>query len=370
MRTLLTPLLLAAVASAETPRHDPRFDLELFARLAAAEGNVACSPFSVRVALALAQGGARGATAEEMARVLRLGPGGHDEIAELLRRMQGEQVAVANALWLQAGDPILPAYLDLARTRYGAVPESLDFAGAPDAAAARINRWVAGKTHDRIRDIVAADQFNPNTSLVLTNALYFRAPWLHAFSGHGTKPRPFTLASGEAVDVPTMRQRESLPYFEGEGVQAVELPYAGGRFGMLLVLREGDLDAAGLRAVVDGLEPAPVDLSLPRFRFESGFRLDAALKAMGMETAFGRDADFSGVNGREDLFIAFVNHRAFIAVDEKGTEAAAATAVGLERKGEREPPRVFRADRPFLFCIRERETGTILFLGRVADPRG
>ena len=372
MRTICA--LLALVATSLAGEADDAFARELFARVAAREGNVVCSPLSVKVALAMVYGGARGPTAAEMAKVLRCDEGIHAALAALVKdydgRPRGEVAtpALANAAWVQAGAPLLPTYVDLVTKHYGAPPEALDF-GAADAACRRINGWVLERTRDRIREIVNPGMFNPNTTLVLANALHFKAAWQEPFEARVTMEQPFTLASGEKVSVPFMARTEHFKYADVGGAQAVELPYEGRRFSMVVILPPAGAAAAlpeGLLAALDGRKVAVL---LPRFRFETGLRLDETLAAMGMKSAFGRDADFSGMTGGKDLFISAVVHKAMIAVDEKGTEAAAATAAVLEWKGEAANPVVFRADRPFLFALRDGETGTILFLGRVSDPR-
>jgi serpin B len=305
-----------------------------------------------------------------MGKVLRGDATVHEALAALAREYGGKDgmPALANAVWVQQGAPLLPAYVDLVAKHYGAPPEPIDFNEA-DAAARRINDWVSGRTRERIKGIVSPDMFNANTTLVLANALHFKAAWRNAFEPRITKERPFTLASGEKVDVPFMAQTEHVGYAEKDGAVAVELPYEGGRFSMVVILPAEGAPAAIPDGLLGALKVANVSVFLPRFRIESGFNLKETLAAMGMTAAFTGDADFSGIDGTRNLFISVVAHKAFIAVDEAGTEAAAATAIVMELKGEPGAPKVFRADRPFLFLIRDRKSGTILFLGRVADPR-
>jgi len=360
MRTLCL-LLLAPFSVA-----DDAFDFELFSRLAAREGNVVCSPLSVRVALAMAHGGARGTTAAEMASVLRLDG---DGLAKLARAYDGKdgRPALADAAWVQEGATLLPAYEEFLARQYGAPPVAVDF-GAADAAARRINAWVSERTGDRIRGIVSPDMFNANTTLVLANALHFKAAWEEPFTAR-TREAPFALASGERIEVPMMVQTEHFGYVEKDGAQAVELPYERGRYSMVVVLPREGVPAAVPEGLLGLLKDTHVTVHLPRFRVETAFRLEETLALMGMPSAFGPDADFSGMNGKKDLFVSTVAHKAFIAVDEEGTEAAAATAVMAEVKGDVSKPVAFRADRPFLFLIRDREAGSVLFLGRVSDPR-
>jgi serpin B len=366
MRTLCTLLASAGVALADGGAD---FAHDLFTRLSAREGNVAFSPLSVRMALAMVCAGARGPTAAEMEAALRCDAGTHAALSALAREYDGKEMpALANAVWVQQGAALEPAYLELLRDRYGAPAEAVDFADAGPACD-RINAWVAGRTRERIRDIVNPDMLAPNTTLVLANALHFKAAWKHPFRRAITRDRPFALASGEKVAVPFMAETGQFPYAERDGAQAVELPYEGGRFSMIVVLPAPGGTGGADEGLLEALEDRSVTVYLPRFKVEAGYRLERTLEAMGMKSAFGRDADFSGINGRRDLRISLVAHKAFVAVDEEGTEAAAATVVALELKGQPGGPVVFRADRPFLFLIRDRENGCILFLGRVSDPR-
>ncbi len=385
---LLIALLAAPVATAEEApaRTDNRFGCELYGKLRTQDGNVFCSPFSVRTALAMTWAGARGRTADEMAAVLQLARReGQDPHAALGARMadlssaggpERHELAVANALWGQQGETFLDAYLSLVERHYTAGFRRTDFRNAPDAARRTINEWVAQRTHQRIRDLLQPGVLTPNTSLVLTNAIYFKGAWERPFSGKATVDRPFRLGDERSVRVPTMHQVARFGYAEDQGVQALELAYRGGRIALVVLLPddlpafEEKLDASRLRALTDRLADEKVAVFLPRFQVTSSFSLADTLAALGMPTAFTGRADFSGMNGKGGLFISAVEHKAFVAVDEAGTEAAAATAVVMKRGGLPEGTKLFRADRPFLFLIRDRKTGSILFLGRVVDPRG
>jgi serpin B len=233
---------------------------------------------------------------------------------------------------------------------------------------------VQRKTRNRIRDLLEPGIITRDTALVLTNALYFKGTWLYPFPGRMTADRPFQLRSGETVDVPTMHESAHLRHAENEIAQALELPYRGGRMTMVVLLPkdlaefEKGLDARRVDALTSRLAPTQVSVFLPRFKMTSKFKLAETLAGMGMPTAFTGRADFSGIDGQKSLFISAVEHKAYVAVDESGTEAAAATAVVMKRG---RPPRgkLFRADRPFLFMIRDTKTGCILFVGRVHDPR-
>ncbi|MCK5434684.1 MAG: serpin family protein, partial [Dehalococcoidales bacterium] len=239
-----------------------------------------------------------------------------------------------------------------------------------------INNWVSDQTEGRIEDLIPQGVIDALTRLVLTNAIYFNAAWEYPFDGDMTEDGPFYLLDGGEVIVPMMSQTESFGYAEGDEYQAVELPYDGGELSMVILLPqtghfdafEGSLDAQQVDAIMGRLEYSQVSLTMPKFEFESGFGLKETLAAMGMPVAFSRDADFSGMTGNRDLFIADVIHKAFVSVDEAGTEAAAATAVVMELTAVPEVPVEVTADRPFIFLIRDIETGTILFVGRIVDP--
>lgn len=228
-------------------------------------------------------------------------------------------------------------------------------------------------------DLIAEGQVDDLTRLVLASAIYFKGQWAEPFPEEGTKEAPFRLASGKTVQVPTMHRTESFRSMEGETLRAVEIPYLGGDLSMIVLVPkdanglpalEKALDAQRLREWLSSLEPSQLSLALPKFRFSSRLELPKTLQALGMKDAFdARRADFSAMTGGPDLYIGFVVHEAFIGVDEKGTEAAAATAVGMKLLGLPPKPTPFRVDRPFLFVIRENRTGCILFLGRVLDPR-
>lgn len=371
-----------------------RFALDLYARLRETPGNLFLSPFGVSTALAMASAGARGETDLQIAATLHAPadpPARHAGFAAAIARVNAEggrhdppdTLVTANALWLQEGDPFLPAFLETARTGYDAPPRQVDFAGDTEAARAAINAWVARQTFDKIRDLIGPADLSRDTSLALTNAVYFRGRWQSPFRRAATQAeQPFTTGEGATVSVAMMRQTGPFGYLDGGSFQAAELPYTSGGRSMVVIL-PGRADGLGaLEARMGGgelgvwlraLAPRPVQIELPRFRVEAGFRLGETLAAMGMPAAFdAKRADFSGVNGRRDLFLSSVVHRAFVNVDEEGTEAAAATAVvmmGRDAVRAGEPVR-FRADRPFLVLIRDRATGILLFLGRVTNPAG
>jgi len=363
------------------------FGVALYARLRTAPGNVFISPLSLSTAFGMAQAGARGATAEEMADVLRfnLPPERlHPALGGLARRVRsdepGARLTVANALWTQAGFRAEPDYLELTRSHYDGGVRSVDFS-QPDQALDVINGWVAARTNNRIRTVLARNNISPLTRLVLTNAVYFKGDWREPFPTGATRDGPFHTPDGP-VTVPLMRLPEpDLRHWDGGDFQAVELPYKGGALSMVVLLpkqRDG-LPALEARltpvTLADwlnqlGAAPAvPVDLVLPRFTVEARYELKPVLQAMGMRRAFQEaEADFSGMSRSERLLIEDVVHQTFVAVDETGTEAAAATGISARTVSARAPPIVFRADHPFLYLIRHGPTGALLFLGRLESP--
>lgn len=368
-----------------------QFALDLYRALFSKGTNLFYSPYSISEALAMTYAGAKGETEREMATVLRftqpqerLHPAFNslDQLLASRGRSSKEEegsrfeLHVANALWGQKGYPFRPAFLDVIAQDYGAGLRLLDFAAAPDASRQAINRWVEEQTAQKIKDLLPPDSIDKLTRLVLSNAIYFNAGWQYPFQDSATKDGTFKLLDGHTVTVPMMQESERLGYAEGEGWQAVELPYVGGELSMVVLLpAEGsfesfarDLDSAKLTAALKGIAPTQVALTLPRWKFESSVRLSEPLMGLGMKLAFSMAADFSGMTTRPELYIDDVYHKAFVAVDEKGTEAAAATAVVMNLKAMPGKPKEVRADRPFIFLIRDMQTGTILFMGHVVNP--
>jgi serpin B len=370
------------------------FAFDLYQRLRAKEGNLFYSPYSISLALAMTYAGARGETEQQMADTLhftlpqdRLHPAFNSLDIELASRGEGAKgkdeegfrLNIVNAIWGQKSYKFLSEFLDVLAENYGAGLRILDFASAPEESRVTINNWVSDQTEGRIEDLIPQGLINSLTRLVLTNAIYFNAAWQNPFNEDATYDGTFYLLNGDEITVPMMRQTEWFGYSEGDGYQAVELPYDGGELSMVILLPAGGyfesfedlLDAQGLDEIVGRLEYREVALTMPRFEFESGFMLGETLAAMGMPIAFSGDADFSGMTGKRDLFIGGVIHKAFVSVDEAGTEAAAATAVIMPTAmppGE-EPVEV-TIDRPFVFLIRDIQTGAILFVGRVVNPSG
>ena len=365
------------------------FAFDLYHQLRSSDGNLFFSPTSISTALAMTYAGARESTEQQMAETLhydlpqsQLHPAfnaldnalnsGDDESEEF-------QLNIANAIWGQDGYAFLETYLDVLAENYGAGLRTLDFADEP-AARESINNWVSQETEDRIKDLIAPGVLRPDTRLVLTNAIYFKGNWFFQFSEANTHNDQFTLLDGRQVLAPMMTQKEEFSYTEGVGYQAISLPYLGTRdISMIVVLPEEEgflelessLSPEFLNQVNSDFNRRLVDLTMPKFEFESEFDLGRALEGMGMPAAFGGEADFSGMTGSPDLFIDSVVHKAFVLVDEEGTEAAAATAVVMaEMAAPPQDPVTMTIDRPFIFLIRDNESGSILFAGRVLSPEG
>ncbi|MBN1439777.1 MAG: serpin family protein [Anaerolineales bacterium] len=369
------------------------FAFALYGQAVKGGGNAFYSPYSISVALAMTHAGARGQTSEQMSAALhfalppdRLHPAFNKLAWELEGRSKSEELApdqvfqlnVANSLWGQSGFHFEQEFLDLLAVHYAAGLRLADFRNDAEAARQEINDWVSDSTNQKIKDIIPPGALDELTRLVLANAVYFKAAWLHPFDAEFTEPGDFHLLDGSAVSAPMMRQQARLNNARGEGFTAVELPYAGRQLSMLILLPdegafesiEGRLNSEFVDSALAALDYGEVILSMPKFTFEWSAGLAGGLAALGMPDAFdpGR-ADFSGMDGTRDLFITEIIHKAFVAVDEAGTEAAAATVVIVgTTSAQPEPPLPIAVDRPFFFLIRDNPTGTILFLGRVMNP--
>jgi serpin B len=370
--TLVAVLALAldgTCGSAAPPPPAGDFTFDLYRRAAEKEGNVVLSPYSVAAALAMVREGARGATADEMARVLGAAPPAVDAV--------GSRLDVANSVWLQSGFAVKPDYTSLLQSRYGAVAEQVDFQRATEQARQRINTWVEQKTEGKIEDLLVPGTVTADTRLVLANAVYFKGAWESPFDAKRTAAADFTLASGEKVSAPFMNQKARFGYVSDDRVTALSMPYAGGDVSMVvllpaeaggLVALERDLTRERLDAWVGAMRRLEVTTAIPKFQMTSEMSLADTLSAMGMRRVFTRDADLSGIAEGKGLALTAVVHKAFVDVNEEGTEAAAATG-GVVGVTSVQNPVVFRADRPFLFVVRHEPTGTVLFIGRVVDPR-
>jgi len=381
------------------------FGFALLDRLAddAPTGNRFVSPYSVGVALAMTSAGMRGETRANAVETLRfpaageelhrtcaalrsdLPVGASDEAGDEAEDAEednrdGTPLALteANALWGQADYPFREELVDALKRYYGAGVGRADFRAEPNAARNAVNAWVAERTRGQIPELFPRNAINRRTRLVLANAVSFEANWADTFDEADTERETVTALDGSTGEVPMMRQTERFPFAERDGTKVLELPYAGGNTDMALLMPprerfrefERALDAERLDRLLDATEPQGVDVGLPRFEFRSDLRLDERLAAMGMETAFTRRANFDGVaegDADDGLRLGAVLHEAYVRVDEEGTEAAAATGAAVEFTSATLADAEFVADRPFLFVIRHRPTGAVLFLGRVAD---
>lgn len=389
MKPLMTAtiLILGGLAVAADPSPvvtgNNQFGRELFAQLTPKPGNVFFSPFSVSTALAMTATGARGATYEEMAKVLHLPTGNAAAgFAALLPKLQsdpnsGFELRVANAIWGQQGFPFKPEFTAGISGNFGGALKPVNFADTATAART-INAWVEEQTNNRIKDLIDPTMIDSQTRLALTNAIYFLGKWESAFDKTLTADQPFFTSAGKSVTAALMQQSGHFAYGETNDAQVVELPYKGKRLVMTVILPksidglaavEEKLLAGQLDATLAALVNSKGHVALPRFEFKTKYRLERDLIRMGMAKAFSDAADFSGMTDAERLGISFVIHKAFVKVDEQGTEAAAATGVGIRAMAALpEKTFQFRADRPFVFMIRDRETGSMLFAGRLSDP--
>jgi serpin B len=395
-RYVLALLLTAALSAADKDMAADNgvaaglncFAVASYRRLAPGGGNLIFSPFSISTALSMALAGARGETAAQIVTVLgqaQRGPQYDAALAALVEQLTKSgnvgrnELLPANALWVDGGFAILPDFRRTLESVYRAPFSPLDFQSNPAAAIDRINSWTERQTKGRIRGLFAPGSLDSRTRLVLTSAIYFNGRWQSAFETRNTRPAPFKLPPGGAVETNFMNQTARFGYSGAPTVQVLEMNYAGSplAFDVILPRAEGglaeiekSLTAEQLAGWFSGLKQREVQVSLPKFRAEAEFSLRDTLSQMGMGDAFGRSADFSGIDDRRDLMLSDVRHKAFVDVTEEGTEAAAATGVGVALIAMQMPQHVvFRADHPFLFVIRDTATGAILFAGRLSEPR-
>ena len=381
---------VSAADEAALVQGNTAFALELHAQLRQAEGNLFFSPYSISSALAMTYAGARANTAAEMENALHFGlgqAGTPAAFAELQAKLAaaektgGIQLAIANSLWPQKGYPFLPDYLETMKAAYDSTITPLDFQGDAEGARQTINAWVARKTQDKIRDLIGRGGLDALTRLVLVNAIYFKGNWASPFPEAQTAPADFFVTPNAPVTASLMVQTRKYSYAEFDDCQIVKLPYAGNGLSMVVVLPKAQDGLAALEAQLTverlaewrgRLDERQVCVHLPKFKLTWGTtELNLPLRALGMASAFDAEtADFSGMDGQLHwLYVGLVLHKAFVEVNEAGTEAAAATAVVMKARAMRPAvPAEFRADHPFLFLIQEEETGAILFLGRMVDP--
>jgi len=369
------------------------FTFDLYGQLRNQEGNLFFSPASISTALAMTSAGAAGQTEKEMAHVLHCDRNQpplsreqlHDAYGKLTSLLNssggqgGYVLRTANRLWGQQSYAFLPAFLKLTRDNYGAELAELDFGRQNGLGKRSING--SSSRHQKIVDLIPIGVLGADTRLVLTNAIYFLGGWDEEFSKESTKDEPFFVTPKQPVAVPLMAQTERFRYGESEDLQILELPYRGREISMIVLLPKqvdglaalsGQLTIENFDRWTGSLRSRKVQVFLPKFKITSQFSLKKVLSAMGMPTAFTEAADFSKMASKESLMISEVVHKAYVDVNEKGTEAAAATAVIIAPTSapfQPEPPVIFRADHPFVFLLRDNRTGTMLFVGRVSNPK-
>jgi serpin B len=378
------------------------FGFELYQELKEKEGNLFFSPYSISTALAMTYAGARGQTEKEMAEVMHFPLDQeklHPRLSEIQLKLNAIEkkgyirLSIANSLWFQEGYRFLDDFVRLNKDCYDSELKSLDFIGRTEEARIAINTWVEEKTNDKIKDLIKPGVLSGLTRLVLCNAIYLKSPWAKQFEESQTKETPFHLTSGKSISVNMMNQTEDFRYRDFGTFSALELPYtsSGESFGagdpedpsMIIFLPketeglaqfEEEFTNSNIERWIHQLRKAPlteVTVGIPKLKTTSEFELSEIFSAMGMPSAFSaEEADFSGMTGTKDLFISAVVHKAFVDVNEKGTEAAAATAVimAMGIAPDKPEPKKFIADHPFIFLIRDNQTGSILFIGRISDP--
>lgn len=394
---VLAAVLLSSRAAAQTnatavASANNAFACDLYSKLKSSAGNLFFSPYSISTCLGMVDLGARGNTATQMSGLLHLPPGDslfHTASGALQKELNaagkagGFDLSVANALWGQQGHPFLPGFLDLVKQDYEANLNQVDFQTKSEPARMSINSWVSDRTAGRIKDLLAPGVLSASTRLVLVNAIYFKGKWLTPFKPEDTTNADFTTTMDKRHPVPFMHTTSRFNYAENDEMQLLEMRYAGNRLSMVVILPKKDdglpniengLDEKKLSALLAPMSgprgPVQVSVYLPKFKLTGEFSLGKTLADLGMSDAFTSRADFSGMDGSRDLYLSAVVHKAYVDVNEEGTEAAAATGAAVSALAIMRPAPipVFRADHPFLFLIRDRESGSILFLGRVTNP--
>ncbi len=387
MSVARAPATVPAADAAALAAGNATFAGRILGLLSRSQATVALSPFSISEAMAMVDAGAKGETAAQIDAALdfRLAPAPLGAAFNALDLSlgaidsPGARLEIADALYGQRGMRFREAFLSALARDYGAGIRTVDFQHAAAAAVAAINAWVSRETDARIPSLLGAGDVGPSTRLVLVNAIALDARWKSPFEHADTAPAPFH-APGQTLEVPTMNQTGMFGYRRQSGYSVLELPYVGGRLAFDVLLPApgrlaallGTLRDGGLTAAVDGLTERELLVSLPKLRLRTRFELAGALSTLGMPIAFGSDADLSGIAGAPGaLAISHVVHEAYLDVDEAGTKAAAATAVGIAPTAVRAPPALhFRVDRPFVFVLRDTSTGAVLFAGVVSRPEG
>lgn len=369
-------------------RGNNQFALDIFAQIRGSpQENVFFSSWSIYSALGIVREGARGMTAQEMQQVMHLPEndsmrkksfaGAYDEFNA---RDAGYILSTANALWVEKNFPLLGNFTSDIEKYYHGAALGVDFEGEIEDTRNTINSWVEERTGGKIKDLISPGDISPQTRIIITNAVYFNGSWVRSFDRNATRKSNFMTGDGRIVETPMMESigRDSrFNYTETADLQALELPYQGNRISMIILLpRDNDISTLEkglsldrLTELKSALKENEVDVYIPKFAFTTKYQMSNNLRKMGMASAFTPDADFSGIDGKKDLFISEVIHQAFVDVNEKGTEAAGSTGIAMPM-GAMNAPRtpVFNADHPFLFLIQDTKTGTIMFMGRVSDP--
>jgi serpin B len=368
------------------------FAMDLYARISHREGNLCVSPYSISSALEMASAGAAGQTQQQMLSVLHWTqtpaalPHAAAALASAIKsgeaKQGGAQIDIANSLFGQQGFPYRQEFLALLSKEYAAPLQTVDFAGHPRESAEKINHWAAEQTHDRIKQTIDPSSLLPSTRLVLVNAVYFKADWIEKFEKRATSDKPFFVDGKDSANVSTMQQTHGFNYFQNDSMQMMEMPYVGGCSMLVLLPRahdglpalENSLTADSFDTWLKQMQPQLLRVDLPRFQIEGSFQMKGPLAELGMTDAFDpHKADFSDITTAQKLVIDQVIHKTFIKLDEAGTEAAAVTAVTAVAASvmRQKPPEpiVFQADHPFLYVLRHQATGTILFMGRITNPK-
>ncbi len=380
----------ASSAADEHANGNNVFALGMYRQLRPADGNIFFSPFSIRTALAMTYAGARGETAAQMKNALRFSLDDsalHSAFADSIKTLNtgggtDYEMSVANSLWGDKSFEFLQPFMDINAHFYGGALERVDFKNNCESARLRINGWVEEQTRKKITNLLTDGSLSADTRLVLVNAVYFKGLWNEQFDRERTQKAPFYCADGKTAEAPLMTfgHAQSLPFYSEAGLKAIELGYKGDAISMLIVLPdsagglgaiEQTLDEPALSRWIAGLHRRSVQVFLPRFTLTWGANnIVPQLSSLGMRDAFKAGAaDFSGIDGTRNLLVSGVFHKAFVDVNEEGTEAAAATGVVVGLTSMPQEPEVFRADHPFLFLIREKTTGSILFMGRMSKPQ-
>lgn len=376
-----------------------KFAFNLYSELdKSAQGNIFYSPYSISAALAMTYEGAKGQTADEMKSVFYfpesniLRPNFAGIYNHINKGNEAYELKTGNALWVQQDYPFLEDFTNRVEKYYGGKAANLDFIGETEKSRQTINSFIEEQTNNKIKDLIPSGMLNSMTRLVLTNAIYFKGTWEWEFDKSDTRDQDFKITPTNFVKTPMMYMdpdKARFNYADTETLQILELPYKGDKISMLILLpkqgedydfetgetitsdytlKDIELSSEKLKEYKAQMKETKLDsISLPKFEFDTKYFMKDTLSALGMPTAFSDTADFSGMTGKKDLFISFVIHQAYVKVDEKGTEAAAATAVGMETNSLR-PRNIFNADHPFIFIIQQKDSGNILFMGRVTDP--